>query len=53
MTDAIKTLAAVVLTVLAICAIGAAYLTPITNKKYNTSTVNLNYIDQMAQIAEL
>ncbi len=38
-TDAIKTVTAVVLTVLAICAIGAANLTPITHKRNAMITV--------------
>lgn len=31
MTDAVKTVTAVILTVLAICAVGAAHLTPVPN----------------------
>lgn len=39
MTDAIKTVTAVVHTVLAICAIGAKHLTPITHKRNAMITV--------------
>ncbi len=39
MTDAVKTVTAVVLTVLAICAIGAAHLAPITHKRNAMITV--------------
>lgn len=39
MTDAVKTVTAVVLTVLAICAIGAAHLTPMTHKRNAVITV--------------
>lgn len=39
MTDPVKTVAAVVLTVLAISAIGATHLTPVIQKKNATITV--------------
>lgn len=41
MTDAIKTMTAVVFTVLAICAIGAAHVTPITHRKNVLITHNV------------
>lgn len=39
MTDAVKTVTAVVLTVLAVCAVGAAHLAPITHKRNVLITV--------------
>ena len=39
MTDAVKTVTAVILTVLAICAVGAAHLTPIIHKRNSMITV--------------
>lgn len=38
-TDAIKTVAAVVLTVLAVCAVGAAHLAPVTHTRNAVITV--------------
>lgn len=39
MADPVKTVAAIVLAVLAICAIGAAHFTPITHKRNSVITV--------------
>lgn len=51
-TDTIETMAAVVLAVLAICAVGAAYLTP-TRRGNDTITVIFNCSVQMSKIVKI